>query len=182
MPADIGFDVTDKQLRQLWGTLPKETAQRLMSCSKKHLFEQIRRRYCSRCYGLFALRCVLSSRALVAGRPIIAPACKGDRCTREECRYDELRGAVCGSADGTACEACPSCQQFYLGLTADAKMLRLEASAAPLEVFAIAKQRERDRNLQFIAQGNGHLVGNIVGLNGFGRAWAKSTCRFVCAH
>ena len=64
---------------------------------------------------------------------------------------------MCGSADGTACEACPSCQQFYLGLTADAKLLRLEASAAPLDVFAIAKQRERDRDLQFIAQGTAYL-------------------------
>ena len=64
---------------------------------------------------------------------------------------------MCGSADGKACEACPSCQQYYLGLTANAKTIHLEASTAPLEVFSIAKQRERDRDLQFIAQGT--LIG-----------------------
>jgi hypothetical protein len=71
----------------------------------------------------------------------------------EDYRFEELCGAVCGSADGKACEACPSCQQYYLGLTADAKTIRLQSSAAPLEVFSIAKQRERDRDLQFIGQG-----------------------------
>ena len=60
---------------------------------------------------------------------------------------------MCGSADGKACEACPSCQQYYLGLTADAKTIRLESSDAPVDVFSVAKQRERDRDLQFIAQG-----------------------------
>ena len=88
-------------------------------------------------------------------------------------RYEELRGAVCGSADGTTCEACPSCQQFYLGLAADAKTLRLEASAAPLEVFAVAKQRERDRDLQFIAQGAGRLPAHAHA--GLVRLWTKCT-------
>ena len=88
MPADAGFDVTDEQLRKLWGTLSAAEQQSLLSCSKKHLFEEIRcasrasresfaacrragerpdthpvccrRRYCSRCYGLFALRHALS--------------------------------------------------------------------------------------------------------------------------
>ena len=94
-------------------------------------------------------------------------------------RYEELRGAACGSADGTACEACPSCQSFYLGLTADAKMIRLTAAAAPLEVFAIAKQRERDRDLQFIAQGISHLL--FCGSDGFCvRCCRRSTKRPVC--
>ena len=42
MPASAGFDVTDEQLRKLWGTLSAAEQQSLLSCSKKHLFEEIR--------------------------------------------------------------------------------------------------------------------------------------------
>ncbi len=178
MPASHDLDVTDEQLRKLWGTLSAAEQQSLLSCSKKHLFEEIRyvslslrsslTGHCSAAQQVHETSCALQAAVLQPVlRPVRAQARrftfttwvlytqKGDvgphRAVQR--RYEELRGAVCGSADGTACEACPSCQQFYLGLTANAKMLRLEASAAPLEVFAIAKQRERDRDLQFIAQG-----------------------------
>ncbi len=42
MPASHDLDVTDEQLRKLWGTLSVAEQQSLLSCSKKHLFEEIR--------------------------------------------------------------------------------------------------------------------------------------------
>ena len=61
MPADLGFDVPDEQLDKLWGSLSSPQQRELLSVSRKRLFEEIRKRYCSRCYGLFALRSVLSA-------------------------------------------------------------------------------------------------------------------------
>ena len=63
MPADLGFDVPDEQLRKLWGSLSAPQQHELLSVPRKRLFEEIRKRYCSRCYGLFALRSVLCAGA-----------------------------------------------------------------------------------------------------------------------
>lgn len=71
-------------------------------------------------------------------------------------RYDELCGAACVATGGAACEACPRCQQLFLGLVADAKTVRLEDSLVaetPFTSFSDAEHRERERDIQFLAAG-----------------------------
>ena len=44
------------ETRSFWDTLPFDSRQKLLQVAKKALFQKIRAQYCSRCYGLFALR------------------------------------------------------------------------------------------------------------------------------
>lgn len=47
-------------------------------------------------------------------------------------------------------------QDFFLGLTADAKAVSLEEkmlAGSPFEMFAQSKARERERDLQFMTAG-----------------------------
>ena len=71
-------------------------------------------------------------------------------------RYEELSGAACVATGGAACEACPRCQQLFLGLVADTKTVRLEDSLVvdhPFTSFSDAEHRERERDIQFLAAG-----------------------------
>lgn len=57
---------------------------------------------------------------------------------------------------GSSCEACPRCQQLFLGLVADAKAVRLDEALVagdPFGSFADAELHERERELQFLAAG-----------------------------
>lgn len=71
-------------------------------------------------------------------------------------RYEELCGAACVDSGGSACEACPRCQQLFLGLVADTKTVRLDESLVagdPFGSFADAELRDRERGIQFLAAG-----------------------------
>lgn len=51
----IGQD--QKELRNFWNNLSTAERKKILRVEKKDLFKQIRCLYCSRCYGLFQLRC-----------------------------------------------------------------------------------------------------------------------------
>ena len=80
------------------------------------------------------------------------------------CRFEELRGA-----SPVECEACAT---FYVGLSVEnGQTLTLEDSileSQPFRNFAEAKQRERERELQF-------MTGGICG-NGWMRTPGNTMC------
>lgn len=118
-------------LNAFWNSLPRLERRKLLHVPRKTLFEAIRTRYCSRCFGLFSLR------------------------------YDELRcsNAPTDQTENgcSSCAACPACQNFFLGLQADEKGITLDDRLFAGEPFAMFKQskiRERERDIQFMTAGD----------------------------
>lgn len=118
-------------LQTYWGSLTRPERRKLLHIPRKTLFEAIRTRYCSRCFGLFSLR------------------------------YDELRysNTPLDQAENgcSSCAACPACQDFFLGLKADGKGITLDdrlLEGDPFGMFKQSKVRERERDIQFMTAGD----------------------------
>jgi hypothetical protein len=56
LPTVAAVEAPCPELRALWARLPPPRRQALMRVTRRELFERIRERYCSRCFGLFGAR------------------------------------------------------------------------------------------------------------------------------
>ena len=165
LPASALEEDQDVELCQFWEQLPLEQRRQLLRVDKRELFQSIRAQYCSRCFGLFVLR---FEEGAIPATVVFSPArgaCWVPICwARPVHRFEELRGA-----SPVECEACAT---FYVGLVVEnGQTLTLEDSileSQPFRNFAEAKQRERERELQF-------MTGGICG-NGWTRTPGNTMC------
>jgi hypothetical protein len=141
-------DAVGPALRQFWAELGPAERRKLCRINRQALFQKIRARYCSRCFGLFQLR------------------------------YEELRssgGGGCSGGGGGAAPECPACHECYAGLVvAEDGTLTLEArildgAAAIFATFSETEIRERERELQF-------TTGDICG-SGWHKRPGQTVCR-----
>jgi hypothetical protein len=133
-------------LLAFWDALPHSARRKLLRVDKARLFTEIRARYCSRCYGLFALR----YEELRSNATIDCPACKACVClVALSLVLSPL--FLNGRSANTLWQLLQDCYGGLVVLEDGAVSLE-EAiiASSPFPTFSNAQAKERERQMQFI--------------------------------